>query len=493
MKHPQQLNFELTNEKELLQAKLEAVTLRNELKNAEYTNSLTSLTAGLISGGQQQSNLVSFNPTIENNLYAPLTINWIMLTYMYKTHGIIQTMIDEPVLDAFRGGIDIVSGELDTDDIHELQDWEDEIGAIKALRQAEIWARLYGGAVVIINTDQDPEKPFKVDQLREGSKIEFYPANRWELTTSTGWNPSMNGMDILPWKTVAHPADDYFYFYSKRIHRSRMIILTGKEAPYLIKWQLAGWGMSEIEKILPDWNRYIRTAELVLELMREAKVDVYSFKGLKESVTSAPGEAKMMQRVSLANQQKAYNSAVLLDMEDKFEQKQLSFSGLAEMMKENRMNISSATRIPQNKLFGMGATGFNSGEDDIENYNAMIESEVREKLKPSIRMLYKMLCQAKFGFEPDIHCEWKPLRVMSSEQEEIVKTSKHNRYLSLYNAGLLNSKEMGDLNEKEKLIPIETDMAKGILDEHPQPAMMQGEEGGEQEKKPNESKRGKPK
>ncbi len=75
--------------------KSEIVTLKNaqNLDGVELRNSL----AAVVAGAQMQSNLTSFNPIIQNNIYAPLSINWQILTYMYKTHGIIQTAIDMPV------------------------------------------------------------------------------------------------------------------------------------------------------------------------------------------------------------------------------------------------------------------------------------------------------------------------------------------------------------------------------------------------------------
>jgi hypothetical protein len=119
------------------------------------------------------------------------------------------------------------------------------------------------------------------------------------------------------------------------------------------------------------------------------------------------------------------------------------------------------------KLFGLSASGFNSGEDDIENYNAMVESEVRTPLKKVIRKVLNLLCVAKYGFEADIKFTYKPLRVMSTIEEEGVKTSKHNRYLADFDRGLLDSQEFGEISQKEELIPIETAASRGELDSHP--------------------------
>ena len=105
--------------------------------------------------------------------------------------------------------------------------------------------------------------------------------------------------------------------------------------------------------------------------------------------------------------------------------------------------------------------GFSSGEDDIENYNAMVESEVREHLKPTLRTIIKMLMFHVYGGDYDIAFDFKPLRVMSSLDEEAIKTSKHNRYMQDVQSGFLNPQEYMDLQQKEKLIPIGTKVAAG--------------------------------
>jgi hypothetical protein len=58
-------------------------------------------------------------------------------------------------------------------------------------------------------------------------------------------------------------------------------------------------------------------------------------------------------------------------------------------------------RMPLTKLFGISAAGFNSGEDDIEVYNAMIESEIRGKLKYDLLRMVEIKCQKLFSMVPD--------------------------------------------------------------------------------------------
>ncbi len=110
-------------------------------------------------------------------------------------------------------------------------------------------------------------------------------------------------------------------------------------------------------------------------------------------------------------------------------------------------------RMPLSKLFGISASGFNSGEDDIEVYNAMVESQVRNKLKYPIVRMVEIRCQQKFGYVPDdLKIEFKPLRVLSAEQEETCKTQVFNRAAQARTMGEIDSKTFHEICNKENLL-----------------------------------------
>jgi hypothetical protein len=80
-------------------------------------------------------------------------------------------------------------------------------------------------------------------------------------------------------------------------------------------------------------------------------------------------------------------------------------------------------------------------------------------------MLIKIACQVKLGFIPeDIDLVYPPLRILSAEQEETVKTSQFNRLLGGYNIGVMNEEQFIDACNKANLFPIEIKVdKKGIL------------------------------
>lgn len=428
------------------------------LKGERIQNSLFSLTQSM-SSIQSLSPMGSFSQLAYSNIYAPLTINWTLLTYLYKTHGVLQTAIDMPVLDALRGGLELRSNDMDQDDLKKLYDRIEHGGMMTAASETAIWSRLYGGGGVVINTEQDPETPLDIKQIKPGRKLELYAASRWELSSTNRFS-------------------EFYLFYGQKIHHSRVITMAGKAAPYLVKFVLQGWGMSEMERMIDDWNLYFRTKDVTYELLKEAKIDVYQFENFTAQLATDVGTQMTRRRVEFMNQIKNYMNAIVMDKNDVFEQKQITFAGIAEVQKQNMAYIASALRMPMTKLFGLSSTGFSSGEDDIENYNALVESEVRTPMRPILKRLLELLCYQEFGDVFDLDFEYRSLRILGEVEEETVKTSKFNRYNTMYSQGIMDAKEFAELCHSENLIPIETSTAKtGNVVDMPD----RGEPGGDEE------------
>ena len=117
--------------------------------------------------------------------------------------------------------------------------------------------------------------------------------------------------------------------------------------------------------------------------------------------------------------------------------------------------MAADLKMPLTKLFGVSAAGFNSGEDDIENYNSMIESEVRSKAKPIVIAVLGVICQKLFGFIPDdMMVDFKSLRILSAEQEENMKNSKYDRLIEAVANGLATPEQFMVGCNNDDLLPI---------------------------------------
>ena len=414
---------------------------------------------------------------IEGNAYTPFSLNRIGLSYSFMSQGLVQTIVCQPVADAFRGGFRIVSPELGGDNSADIQLLQNTLkrsrkknkfvrkinpnsgynigdSDIQTIMAVMNWGRLYGGAGLIVNTTQDFRTPFDIDSISQGDPLEFISADRWELILSN--------VDI--WNDQ-NPTP--FNYYGCPLHRSRVIKVLGTAAPSYIRLRLQGWGMSVLEPCVRAINCFIKFENLIFELLDEAKVDVYKIQGFNDQLLSDEGTANTTRRVALGNKLKNYQNALAMDAEDDWHQKQITWSGLAEIWNELRLNLSSALKIPMNKLFGQSATGFGGGEDAIENYNSIVE-QIRIDAEPVVTEVVDLRCRQLFGYVPEYSIAWAPLKILDGLEAEQVKASQQKRTLDLFQQRLVTGREASRILKDDKLLLIETEVEQGLRDVEPQ-------------------------
>lgn len=457
----------------------------NRLNSTGLAGLIDGFTAGQTPGFNQDTSTQPY--TLQNaNGYVPISLNRILLNYTYMTQGLIRTLVDQPVEDAFRGGLKFKSAELDEEDLKKLNrafKRKRGRGSYKgtALTRANVnagydltnsdqegvkatakWARLFGGAGLIVNTDQDFTKELNVEAIKEGSPLEFIPADRWEL--------------VLQQINIFDPTSPTpFSYYGLPLHRSRVSIMNWAEAPSYIRLRLQGWGMSILEESIRAVNAYLKFEKLLFELLDEAKIDVYKIEGFNTALASPGSQEKIQRRILLGNQLKNFQSAITMDMKDDYVQKQLTFSGIAEIYEQLRTNLCAYLKFPKNKLFGESAGGFGSGKDSLDNYNSTV-GIVREQLEPVALGVGELRCQQLFGYVPDdLEVEWAPLDVLDGVEQEQVKDSKQKRIIDQFQAGLLSGEEACESLQKEGLLLVECEVLLGLRDVEPPLAANPGE------------------
>ncbi len=453
---------ELANANDALRTRIGLLTQAIQLKHAERANSLVGMASNLGSIGRGALDQVaSMQPLYRSVQYAPISIDWNLLNYLYCTHGILQTMIDEPVLDAFSGddgpGFELTSreigeGSVGKDGLGELMDFAEETGAWEALKYMLMWGALYGGSGLVINAGQDPDKPLDPRDVKRG-RLEFYDADRWEFSGAYRSAPT-------------------FSFYGQTLDASRVITYGGKRAPRNERIILGGWGMSELQRAVEDFNVWLRGRSALYEAVNKANIDVYAINEYANTLALPNGEQTMVARIQATNAILNFARALIIDKEDDYKVVSKNLTGIADVMKENRIGISCATRMPYVKLWGTGAGSgglSESAEIEMKQYHASITSRIRTPARSIIRKMLRLMMYAVFGKEYDISFTFQPLESLSATQVEEIKTSKQNRYMQLWNARMLKPQEMGDLLHKDKLIPIETALQRGELLPEPEP------------------------
>lgn len=421
-------------------------------KNKQKINVVTNGLNNVI-----DTQLTNFGEIASAATYGLLSTKPQILTNTYKNNSFAQLAVDLPVQDAFRdGGFDIDSQTLSADELLELKDFCDDKGDKTVLKDLVRWGRLFGGGAIVIDYGKHADKPINVESL-QNKEVDFYATDRWQCSPL---GSSIFDADKFLLQDLAKQKEPI------QVHKSRLKLFIPKIEPYYIRTQLNGWGASIFECIMPALSQYIKANNVILELLDEAKIDILKIFGLADVLGSEGGEAAVKQRLRIFAEQKNFQSVGAMDSKDDYIQKQLSFGSLDQMIEKIMLLICSALRIPYSKVFGKGASGFSSGEDDLENYNGMVMSTIREPMTPIIKWMLDVRCVQLFGRKiDDLVIDWKPLRVLSEVDEQNVKTQKINSYIQLCQMGVLTKKQLAEQLTNDKIILFKPEEIEAIDDE----------------------------
>jgi len=119
----------------------------------------------------------------------------------------------------------------------------------------------------------------------------------------------------------------------------------------------------------------------VSDLIEECKIDVYKMHGYNEQIATG-NEDEILKRLKLINSAKSYTNAIAMDMEDDYLTKENNLTGIAELWSKSCIVVAGALNRPISILFGEGAGGFSSGEEDNRAYYETINELQNTLLRP---------------------------------------------------------------------------------------------------------------
>lgn len=404
----------------------------------------------------------SANMLFSQNYQYLITNNWIPLTNAYNKNAFLQTAVNQMVEDAFRNdGLIIDSKTLSTEELEKLRTTMYDEGDIDAIIDCIRWGRLYGGGVLIANTEQDFELPLLEKQLK-GKKLQFLATNRWQCLPN-GDSPYTAKTFILT--DSLNTSYDESVKHGAKIDRSRVAVFTGRKSPYMTSAMLQGWNASIFEGILEPINNLLGAFNVTLELLSEAKIDIFKIAGLSQLLMSPDGEKLVRKRIQVATENKNYKGSLAMDSEDNYEQKQISFGGIPDLLNQMMFIFAGYLRYPVSKLFGKGSSGFSSGDDDIENYNGNVDSDIRIPAKRLIKWVVDLRCLQLFGRTlPDFQVRWKPLKVMSEKEQAEINSRRLADYLQLVDRNIMTKQMVAQKLTEDGYILFSEDEVKNIDD-----------------------------
>jgi phage-related protein (TIGR01555 family) len=431
--------------------KVDNIQMPMAISKKTIENGLSNVVNNFTKGNE----INSFRTMYSNERISLYTLQRDLLTNNFTNDGVFRAIIETPIRDAMNGKPKITSNQLSSEDIDVLNDYIDENDITEILTQFFVLNNLYGGSGLIIDAlGQNMDSFLNVDNLKKGDIVKFFPVDRWELSNS---NAKTSDRITFSW-------GDYYY-YGHKINPDRLLILEGQFAPMLIRQQLQGWGLSIAEPLVAPSNAYKTGINVLYELMSEAKIDVFKINGFNNALQNGQDEV-IIDRISLANMIKNYKSALTMDKDDDYTSKQMSFSGLSDLIRELKYEICSAVQMPATKVWGLQTQGLSSDNQDILKYNDKILNVVRPRCILYYKKILKIICKTLFDFIPnDLNIEFRELTLLSQEQIEQKKQNEFMRLKALCDSKLMTSQELAQALDEKEILHMDTKMLRGELSE----------------------------
>lgn len=313
----------------------------------------------------------------------------------YSSNSLAKKIVDIPVNDATREW-----RTFSCDEAREIQQAESYYKLQSTIQEAFKWGRLYGGAIVLMITDQDLRQPLDVERIREGSLKRFVVLDRkhvsgldFEFTDPTVKNY------MLP---------NYYMIYggSMQIHHSHVVRIPGEKVPMTIRQNNGGWDDSILRKCMDDVKDAVSAKAGMASLVQEANVDVINREGLSDELSTEDGTEEIQHRYSMAGMLKSINRMLLLDNNETYTRKTIAFGGLGEVQQTLMEWAAGAADIPMTRLFNIQAKGMgDSGQGDMNNYHDSLRGAQQSDYRPCLEQLDEVMLRSWFGYLPD-DCEF---------------------------------------------------------------------------------------
>ena len=326
-----------------------------------------------------------------------------------------------------------VSG-LETENLEKYQRAEKAYRVSQTINQAMKWARLYGGAGIVMGIDGTGEfhEPLDVERVRPDSLKWLSLVDRWHLI------PQVMDFSNPLRANWGNPETYLAYGGHDPIHRSRILFFYGTPLPYHLALRSHFWGGSILERVKDAIENAGVAQSGIAALITEAKVDVFRMPGLFEKLRTPTGSAQIMDRLQLAQLGKSIFNGVLMDSQEEYEQKTGALSqGLAGLLSQFLEVVAAASGIPVTRLLGTSTPGMNAtGEEDTRKYYDRVSAIQADTIEPVLEQLDQVMLRSLFGQATDeFKSEFKSLWQQSDTERATTQLQDAQRD-QIYSEGM---------------------------------------------------------
>ena len=357
------------------------------------TDSLESLYTSL--GNKNDSVRYSNKKISDRQLLNMYSSSWLTGKYIDKTA---DDMLKLPR---------VFSGDYDENLLKLVIEKENRLKLNEIKEKFLAFSSLLGDALIVAITDTD-------DLSQPLSDVE--DIQRFIVLTKGEFNPDSNIDDNL---TSANFGKPIYYTIGKndKVHHSRCHRLKLGKSKLTDRNQ---FGISDLQNKYNAIRLFDTTITCIGDIIQDSNVDVLFIPDLIAKVAQGK-EDDIRKFINLINHTKSSMNAIALDAgnseaQGRWEQKTATYAGLSEVLTKLITVTAGALDRPITVLFGLSASGFSTGEEDLESYHGTINALQESRLRPAQEFIDKFILD-KMMPNHGLMFEYPSIKVVNEDKE----------------------------------------------------------------------------
>ncbi|OCG10800.1 hypothetical protein A9G09_11860 [Gilliamella sp. wkB292] len=357
------------------------------------TDSLESLYTSL--GNKNDSVRYSNKKISDRQLLNMYSNSWLTGKYINKTA---EDMLKLPR---------VFSGDYDENLLKLVIEKENQLKLNEIKEKFLTFSSLLGDALIVAITDTD-------DLSQPLSDVE--DIQRFIVLTKGEFKPESNIDDDLKSANFGKPIY-YTIGENDKVHHSRCHRLKLGKSKLTDRNQ---FGISDLQNKYNAIRLFDTTITCIGDIIQDSNVDVLFIPDLIAKVAQGK-EDDIRKFINLINHTKSSMNAIALDAgnseaQGRWEQKTATYSGLSEILRELITVTAGALDRPITILFGKSASGFSTGEEDLESYHGTINALQENRLRPAQEFIDKFILD-KMMPNHGLTYEYPSIKVINEDKE----------------------------------------------------------------------------
>lgn len=308
----------------------------------------------------------------------------------YSNNEMVATIVEGLPDEAARCGCEVLVDDTEDPRPQPFLDEMERLDVLGKIATARAWARLYGGAGLVIDVDDgmDPALPLDPSKVRAINRL--VPLDRWSLFPS-------DNTEAPEFYTVAAYAGSFNALTTPMLtgifHGSRVIRFVGRTVPPRIRIRVNGWGLSILDSVWPQIRNYDLCNQAMVNIANNYEHGVLKVRGLAAAYLAGE-DAEVAERLRFLQQARSVVGAMVIDMDDEGFDRSTSTagSGVEKIWQTAAAALAGAAHQPITRLLGQSPSGLSTDDNSgRRNWQTWVSVEQEKWFTPAIKRICTLL------------------------------------------------------------------------------------------------------